>query len=714
MAESGPRSGPGPRDLRRWRAGAQAGAIAARRRPELGALSHAVYNCASCRSPAGCHVCIVSMSSLPLPARRSHLRRPVLVRGLARHVLSAILVLLAVLSAATSTAQGAPSAGFSPRAPIGQIAMDSRTTCAVDASSHVRCWGENVESQARPPSDLGAVSAVAVGNATACAITAAASVRCWGHNTLGQANVPPDLGPVRQVVPLQQGTCALKFDGAVRCWGYTPTSGNGLLVPSDLGPVRELAGAGMDLCAVVAAGTVRCWGQVDGGMTSVPPALGPVLHISATGERCARSSSTAPRTAGCAHVGPGRSRQSARALGVLQRGCAVLMSGSVRCWGNFMDSVPADLGPVVGLVLEDMTVCAVRADGSARCWGDGRRGQTSVPADLGPVAVPVVSTEESGSGCGINPDGSVACWGANGSGQTNVPSDLGPVRSLHSGYAYSCAVTVASVARCWGRDLFGNAKVPSEIGLVRSVAPQLNQTCVVDAGGAARCWGRGYTGAQLAYPNSVRQITGLPDAFCAVTGAGGVACWGSNSDGQTSIPGDLAPQREIASSSGEAAGCGVAVTGIVRCWGSVGAGNTDVPADLGVVRTASGGVGPSCATTATFQVVCWGSTSRAPAPGRCRRISRPCSSSPGLQAALRGFRWRSGRLLGSGVGLGSTVSGTMPTWLGKRSASIPLSTTGSGAAFRVTSGALPDGLTLSPTARSPVCRRPTARRRRSG
>ncbi len=192
-----------------------------------------------------------------------------------------VLPLLAV-AALTITAAPAgastPSSGFSPRAPFGQISVGPTATCAIDATSRARCWGNNTSGQRDVPPDLGPVSQIAMAASSACALTIAGPVRCWGNPSFGQLTPPSDLEPVRQLSSVNAGFCAVTLAGQVRCWGSVPT------VPADLGAVREIStGGDAGFCAVRDIGTVRCWGASNRGQTDVPGDLGPVLNVATDG-----------------------------------------------------------------------------------------------------------------------------------------------------------------------------------------------------------------------------------------------------------------------------------------------------------------------------------------------------------------------------------------------------------------------------------------------
>ncbi len=330
-------------------------------------------------------------------------------------------------------------------------------TCAIADDGTVHCWGfgangrlgyantANVLSPAAAPAvDLGGRRAVAItaGASHTCVIVDDGSVRCWGNGvsgrlgygnqaTIGDNESPAaagavDIGAGRRAVAISAGdfhTCVIRDDGALVCWGFGSAGqlgrGNtadigddetpGQAGPAPLGghAVRAVSGGKGHTCVVLDDGSARCWGfGADGrlgyGSTSdiTSAAAAPPIALGAGRTAVAIS-------AGEAHT------------------CAILDTGSVRCWGfggngrlgnDGTDSIgdtagetpasvpPVNLGP--GRTARAITVgfshtCALLDDGTLRCWGFGGSGrlgygnENSVGDDpsrsvagAGPVPVP--------------------------------------------------------------------------------------------------------------------------------------------------------------------------------------------------------------------------------------------------------------------------------------------------------------------------------------
>ena len=366
--------------------------------------------------------------------------------------------------------------------------------------------------------------------------------------------------------------------------------------------------------------------------------------------------------------------------------CSLLASGSVRCWGyggdgelgyGNTDSVgddetPASAGPVdlgsglsaTAISAGDFHTCAILVGGSVRCWGfggDGRLGygnlanvgDTQAPGSVGPVdlgtgplGTPHTAVAISAGGshtCAILDDGSVRCWGYGADGQlgygnpdsigdNETPGSVGPVDlaghkavAISAGGRHTCAILDDGTVRCWGYGAYGqlgygntsnvgntSLSTPATVGSVNLGAPAIaisagqNHTCAILSDRTVRCWGYGSDG-ELGYGNrSSIGATPLPTP-------GSVG------------PVDLGGHKALAISAGQSHTCAVLDDHSVRCWGlgvsgRLGYGNTNNvgdyqtpgsvgPVDLGPGRSAaaiSAGGRHTCARLDDGSVRCWG------------------------------------------------------------------------------------------------------------
>ena len=390
-------------------------------------------------------------------------------------------------------------------------------------------------------------------------------------------------------------------------------------------------------------------------------------------------------------------RATELALGAFHS-CARFEGGSVRCWGANSsgyigsgnaatigdDETPdvagdVDIGGSVARIAAGWyATCALLDSGSVRCWGDGSTGNLGygntedigddeTPASAGDVQVGgKVASVSVGNlhACVLLENGRVRCWGNNEywqlgySGGATIGDDENPVSAgfvdvggvvvqLAAGNNHTCALLDTGRVRCWGRGVegklgygsmqtIGDDETPASAGdvdvggnVVQIVAGWLH-TCALLETGAVRCWGAGSDG-KLGYGNTVSigdnetpasagnvdvggpviRLAAGDFTTCAVLVGGAVRCWGSGERGglgygTTENIGD----DETPASAGDVDvggpvtdidigflhTCALLEDGRVRCWGrgengALGYGNLDdigddeTPASAGDVRT---------------------------------------------------------------------------------------------------------------------------------
>ncbi len=177
--------------------------------------------------------------------------------------------------------------------------------CASDGTT-VWCWGKNNNGEigdGAPPGsrpsptavvgDLGGpVVSLAVGDAYSCALLATGRIRCWGSNGRGQLGAgPTPAGLPSSNTPLEvQGiTSAVEIDGG---FGF--------------------------VCARLGDGHVWCWGEDGNGQLGDPAghtACTPGVLCSSVPVEVEGIASAVDIVAGTRHA------------------CALLIDGSIRCWG---------------------------------------------------------------------------------------------------------------------------------------------------------------------------------------------------------------------------------------------------------------------------------------------------------------------------------------------------------------------------------------------
>ncbi len=310
------------------------------------------------------------------------------------------------------------------------------------------------------------VSEVGAGLTHTCAVTTRGTARCWGENggRLGNGSEEASAVPVEvcadatcssalnNVASIAAGgfhSCAVLNDGTVRCWGNNEDGqlGDGTtedaLTPvavSGLTGVSSVSLGTSSSCALTDGGAVFCWGS------NVEGQLG---DDRACGMRCPLPQQVSGFESGVAQVDVGG-----------LHACALTGLGAVLCWGFNFDGqvgdgtedniriVPTQVFGLEGGV-DAVSVggrfrghaCALLNSGTLRCWGDndvGQVGDGTTEDRIAPVVVPElegVTHIAAGDAqmCAMTGALEIFCWGGNGAGQLGDGSTsdrLMPVRSL--------------------------------------------------------------------------------------------------------------------------------------------------------------------------------------------------------------------------------------------------------------------------------------------
>ncbi len=351
------------------------------------------------------------------------------------------------------------------------IAAGAYHTCALNHGGQALCWGSNLYGQLGDGtlttrfmpwgvSGLnGSAYAIDGGFYHTCALTSAGGVKCWGYNSYGQlgdGTHTDRVAPV-DVVGLNSGaraiaagdyhSCAIAANGRVVCWGENSAGqlGNGTMInqntPVDVidlgGHVLALTAGGQHSCALTDTGAVKCWGRNDFGQ------LGDGTNTNRTAPV-----EVAGLTGGVRAVSAGHMHT-----------CAVMTTGSVKCWGRNGNgqlgdgtkrdrNTPVDVSGLTSGAQDVASArdhtCALLETGGMKCWGDNRYGQLgnnsqttrTTPVDvLGLNGRAQALSAGDGHTCAVTDDGAAWCWGNNGTGQLGVNPGWVPVTVVGFGSA---------------------------------------------------------------------------------------------------------------------------------------------------------------------------------------------------------------------------------------------------------------------------------------
>ncbi len=576
---------------------------------------------------------------------------------------------------------------LSPKAVTGlenvtDLALGASHSCALLADKTVKCWGKKdngllavsgMGTQATPIQVTGLtdVSAISAGRYHSCAIigeataTTDSTVKCWGFNNYKQItnssitsfSTPVNVSNTHMTKAIQvsvgaDSTCFLLFDKTVKCRGRNNSGQTGTHPSVAIQPGFNTVGLGgasnntatqivsgeYHHCALKTDKTIKCWGLNSVGQ------LGDKTAVSST--------SGAPKYAVPVHTSVSDNTPLANVKRIAAGGyftCALLTSGSMKCWGNNGDAqlgdgtttnrtTPVDVQQITnatGLTVAHTTTCAIFANAMPKCWGANSQGQVGIGTSSASVSAPTevassyaqqkrpiagLDTVVAASGgdrfyCAVLADGHIKCWGKNSYGQlgnsSNVDSTtpveatgISNAKQIASGYRHSCAVLDDGTIKCWGRNRSGQ--------LGDDTTMNSNQPTAVNN-----------------INNAVQVVAGF-NHTCALLQDKKVKCWGDSSAGQFDLPtgktghepvdiAGLTNVTKLSAYMGEHT-CALTEAGKVMCWGSNSYGqlgdgsttpsgyNSTPQAVVGISNAIDIAVGyeHSCALLNDKTVKCWG------------------------------------------------------------------------------------------------------------
>ena len=399
------------------------------------------------------------------------------------------------------------------------IATGYWTSCALTSAGGVKCWGINDNGQLGDgstttrltPVDVvglsSGVTAITAGSQHTCALTSGGGVKCWGwsgYGVLGDGSGTNQLTPV-DVVGLSSGvfaitagvyhTCALTSGGGVKCWGavaYNPGSYSvGSTTPADVSGlssgVTAITADEFSNCALTSGGGVKCWGPNFNGQLGDGSTTTRMTPVDVTG----LSSGVTAISTGGGHT------------------CALMSGGGVKCWGlNDYGQIGdgSTTGRVTAVDVSGLSsgvtaitaggsyTCALMSSGSIKCWGTNSSGQVGdggststnrlTPVDIVELVAIVSGQVKDGQN---NPIADVTLTLGQGTQvmQTATTDSTGTytltavllgsytLTPTKSGYSFTPTTRTVSVsANISGQDFVATPTNPSGTELVQSVSPK--------------------------------------------------------------------------------------------------------------------------------------------------------------------------------------------------------------------------------------------------
>lgn len=395
--------------------------------------------------------------------------------------------------------------------------------------------------------------------------------------------------------------------------------------------VAEVAHGGRHACARLTGGRIKCWGDGDTGALG----LGDTLD---RGDSPGEMGQNLPEVI----VDPNRTARSMSAG--YYHTCVVFTDDALKCWGRndtgqlglgdklHRGDEPGEMGnalPTINLGVGQLAVdvsaglgftCALLVSGSVKCWGDNPFGQLGLgdtfdrgdnPGELGNALPPVPLGDDALAvsagtlhACALLAGGDVKCWGANfngalGQGDTahrgDNPGEMGqnlppidldlPAVAVSAGSAHACALLADGRVKCWGNNLYGQLGYGDTLARGDNLGEMGSMLPAVDLGGG----------------ETAIAVDAGDDITCALLASGGLKCWGRNHNGQLGLGitlhqgdqpnemGDKLPRVDLgtglsaraidAPASGTFVACAALVDHSLKCWGtgtygSLGLGDT--------------------------------------------------------------------------------------------------------------------------------------------
>lgn len=463
-----------------------------------------------------------------------------------------------------------------------KVKVGTDSSCALGVDDNLYCWGMGLPSNTNQyeltesfvPHVMDSfgetITDFQLGELASCAVTASTRVKCWGFNRYGELgngfwgdgfravafSPGQSSATYTQVVTGASSSCALRANKTVTCWGQNnegqlgTNNRNALTRPQFTLPitnVQKITGRFQHYCALTEAGAVFCWGLNETGQ---------IGNNSASGERVLTPYQI-PQTYPSGVAGlPGSIKDISAGY---NHTCAVNSSGGVLCWGNngagesghatisearpYPTAVPNLTSGVVSVHAGISSTCAIKATATTKeiyCWGYNANGIVGAGTPIGgathvPQLIETITTTKeikismgNFGACYLH-DGTVKCWGnrtvhaaiplttqATGTVTTTpiAAPQLTGVTDISLGAFGGCATMATGTVKCWGLDNSGAVNSTYQI---------------VSAPTASFAFGYG-----LAKSVSMGMVLldSIPLHICGITTLGDLKCWGVSHYGE--------------------------------------------------------------------------------------------------------------------------------------------------------------------------------------
>jgi hypothetical protein len=497
---------------------------------------------------------------------------------------------------------------------LQHIAMTQNAACGLTPSGAPICWGDAIDGiMNTPPVPLKQIS---LGNWN-CGIGLVSShIHCWGNN------VNPLLIPSGNFTSISTNgyqTCAVPSISLPNsnsnpqppiCFGSSPTT---ISPPPTLATIQIATGT-THVCLLLIDNTATCYGSNTYGEAH-PPAGNLFIQLVAGNQfTCGIRTDSTVLCFGINDVGQsaapsGLFTQIAASISMI---CGLKQDRTAVCWGSntYGEKLPPALSSIrvrVGF----SHICMMRYDRTSICYGDNGLGQTLINPSI-PLIAFAAGNQFTCTLVGENNNGVASCIGDNSANQITSTPKTEFFISIHTS---SNALTICGVRSnnqtvvCWGSCTANRCNPPLTFKTNSLLSVGVAGTCgisVVDF--SAVCWG---TGTMTVPPASTyfQQITCGNLHCCGLTNiTNAIVCWGSNSLGQCNVPTAMGPFTFV--SAGFNFNCAVrSVDGSIVCWGFP-SNPANQPSVVGNnYASVHCGTNVCCSVSNANQTVsCWGDT----------------------------------------------------------------------------------------------------------
>lgn len=573
--------------------------------------------------------------------------------------------------------------------------------------AQISTYAQANSSQPRAPSmPWGSFSSINGFTGTTCGLNPSNKLYCWGNNEFKQLGTIWHNfydGPMAvfahhnftQVSPGQTHVCAIKSDGIVYCWGsnvYGVLGSGGLIYEWSMGypVVYEPTSVQMPIsledpdirfakissgynisCALTTTGNAYCWGRNDYGQ----------LGNGTTSAASAPVAVTMPSGVTFSEI-----------FVSFWTTCALSTTGTAYCWGRNNSSqlgdgttndstVPVAVNMPAGVTFTKMThmwstTCGISSSDTPYCWGevfmDGNVGTPAVPSALTGVSVSQFAASSMRM-CWITVTGVTQCLGDNTYGElgdgTFISTPFAQNVVVPSGVTFThihflinnaaCGLTGTGAAYCWGSnrkvqlgicsgtndDSFNTPQLvqvssscmiktltpTASITLTPSITPDTTATFTpTTIPTNTRSSSPVATATLVPNPQALKDIAVGASFTLGLLQNGTLVTWGINNNNQATIPRQLSGQLFQHVETGSNWALALGTNGRVYGWGSNDFNQLNMPSAVqSNITSISAGFGHAMAITTSGNLVTWGRND-------FRQIDAPLDAQTGISAVAAG------------------------------------------------------------------------------